>query len=628
MTRRERRAAQKRENSVQNKRIHHQIVALVQEGIALHQQGQLDNAASIYNQILQLDAKNGDALHMLGVVQLQYGNHEQAVELITQAIANGLETALALNNLGVALRSLGRHAEAATHYRHAVTIQPDYIEARINLGNALRDAGKISGAIQSYRETLNQMPDSAEAHSGLALALTEKGWKDEASPHHRRAAELDPQSAIFQNNLGYLLYEEKDLEGALNAFQNALALDDQYAPAHFGIATALQLVGRGLEGEQAARSGLTINELDATGWNALGLALRVQGKFQEAAEAFRQSLSLEPDSPDAASNLGSILEKQGNFEDAITEAYNNRSLVYLASGLFAEGWRDYRMRQSVRELDMSLEQNSLPDRLDGKHILLKFDQGLGDEIFFLRFLDRLRERNPEITYQTQEKIADIVRRYMPDDEVITNTQQVNPAEYDLCISIGDLPHLLDMQHETDIPSSISLSVLPENLSSIKKTLKELGPPPYFGLTWRAGTEHYNRLFKNVPKDAMANALRGVKGTYVSLQRNPQYGETKQLQELIGEPVYDLTSLNDDLETMLALLFVLDDYICVSNTNVHLRAGVGKPSRVLVPFPAEYRWMHRGEKSPWFPETSLYRQAANLSWDKAMETLSSDFRMSW
>ncbi len=285
------------------------------------------------------------------------------------------------------------------------------------------------------------------------------------------------------------------------------------------------------------------------------------------------------------------------------------------------------MRQSVRELDIPLEQDSLPDQIDGKHICVKFDQGLGDEIFFLRFIDRLRERNPAITYQTQEKIADIVKRYLPEDDVITNTQQIDPAKYDLCISIGDLPYLLDMKHEADIPPSISLSVIPEELSSIKKTLKELGPPPYFGFTWRAGTEHYNRLFKNAPADAIAKALHGIKGTFISLQRNPKQSETERIQEIIGEPVHNLTYLNEDLEAMLALLSVLDDYVCVSNTNVHLRAAVGKPSRVLVPFPAEYRWMHKGRKSPKFPESSLYRQAADQSWDDAMEAFASDFRTS-
>jgi hypothetical protein len=42
---------------------------------------------------------------------------------------------------------------------------------------------------------------------------------------------------------------------------------------------------------------------------------------------------------------------------------------------------------------------------------------------------------------------------------------------------------------------------------------------------------------------------------------------------------------------------------VSNTNVHLLAGLGRAARVLVPYPAEWRWMRRDGASP-SPDWSL------------------------
>lgn len=52
-------------------------------------------------------------------------------------------------------------------------------------------------------------------------------------------------------------------------------------------------------------------------------------------------------------------------------------------------------------------------------------------------------------------------------------------------------------------------------------------------------------------------------------------------------------VNDDLEQMLALPSMIDDYIGVSNTNMHLCAAVGRSARVPVPSPAEWRWMAAG-----------------------------------
>ena len=75
--------------------------------------------------------------------------------------------------------------------------------------------------------------------------------------------------------------------------------------------------------------------------------------------------------------------------------------------------------------------------------------------------------------------------------------------------------------------------------------------------------------------------------------------------------------------MLALVDLLDDYGCVSNTNVHLRAVRGRASRVLIPIASEFRWMAAGSRSPWFPESPLYRQAPDGGWHGALKWLAPD-----
>ncbi len=100
------------------------------------------------------------------------------------------------------------------------------------------------------------------------------------------------------------------------------------------------------------------------------------------------------------------------------------------------------------------------------------------------------------------------------------------------------------------------------------------------------------------------------------------GELGQTQAALGRPLADFTALNEDLEHMLALLAVIDDYVGVSNTNMRLRAAVGKTARVLIPCPAEWRWMATGT-SPWFPDFSVYRQNVNGEWDAALAALHHD-----
>jgi len=57
--------------------------------------------------------------------------------------------------------------------------------------------------------------------------------------------------------------------------------------------------------------------------------------------------------------------------------------------------------------------------------------------------------------------------------------------------------------------------------------------------------------------------------------------------------------------------------------MHLMAGLGKTARVLIPFPAEWRWMASGDQSPWFPGFKLYRELVADGWRQAMIALEHD-----
>jgi hypothetical protein len=131
------------------------------------------------------------------------------------------------------------------------------------------------------------------------------------------------------------------------------------------------------------------------------------------------------------------------------------------------------------------------------------------------------------------------------------------------------------------------------------------------------------LFKEVPTDVLARALEPIGGTLLALQRRPIDGELDGFRLRLERPLHDLTSANDDLDEMLALLSLLDEYVAVSNTNIHLAAALGRRAGVLVPHPPEWRWMWSGAQSPWFPRFSVYRETPHAGWADAEYSLRAD-----
>jgi Tfp pilus assembly protein PilF len=547
--------------------------ALLLQGVEAHQAGRLDDAEAIYRRVLAKAPKNADALHLAGVVAHQSGRHARAADLIGKAIALNDAVAQYHANRGHALMALERAAEAARAFERAAALAPGDPAPLANLGQARLRAGDAEGAADALDRATKTAPNEPELHFMHAAFLMASDRAPAAVSAARAGLALAADDARGHGIL-------------------AGALEDSAAPA--------------AEVEAAYRRALTLDPAMADIWSDLGNFLRAQGRDAESIACFDSALAAAPDRADTAVNRG---------------------LALLALGRFAEGWRACAVRRSIAPYRDRLTQTPLPADLSGRRILLHRDQGLGDEIFFLRFTPELKRRGAWIAYRSQSKIAGMIGRLDFLDQVIDEGKAAHrakpPPGIDMEISVSDLPMMLGMQDGEAPPPSIALPCAPGLEDEMRAILQAAGPPPWIGLTWRAGQQKRNRLSKVAPLEGMAAALKPHPATLVALQRAPEPGEIDRLAALTGRKVADATALNDDLERMLALVGLLDDYICVSNTNVHLRWARGSPSRVLVPLPADYRWMAAGAESPWFPGSPVYREDPAVGWEPALAALAGD-----
>ena len=173
----------------------------LQLAVQHHNSGELAKAEGIYQQILQTDPNQPDALHLLGVIYSQVGKHDVSVEFITKALAIEPNLAEAHSNLGLALRELGKLDEAVASYHKVLGLKPDFAEAHSNLGLALMDLGKLDEAVASYHKALAINPDYAKAHGNLGLALQDLGALEDAFASQRRSIALNPRNELFWSAL-------------------------------------------------------------------------------------------------------------------------------------------------------------------------------------------------------------------------------------------------------------------------------------------------------------------------------------------------------------------------------------------------------------------------------------------
>lgn len=532
---------------------------------ALAVAGRVDEAQAVAQDVVAREPNNAEAYNFLGALQAQRGNASHALTYYERALALAPSLAKARSNLAAALLALGRNDDAERHLARACSDDPSHAPAFANLGHLRLRQGRADDALSMFERAATIAPDEAMNWSNLAAAQVQCGRELAAVASLRRALTLAPHSVSAWTNLANVFDRLDRPADMLDAIERALVLAPQSPELH----------------------------------TAAGVALRKLGRYDAAVGAHERALALRPD---------------------MARARFNRALILLARGQFAEGWRDYQSRQSALQSGLRVE--PLSRDLSGRRILLIANQGLGDELFFLRFAPELVRRGAWVAYRASGKIAALLQRSGTLDLVTTGDDR--PSDVDMDLLVDDLPYAIGADERT-IPAPLPLSPLPDRATAMRNRLAAFGPPPYIGLTWRAGVDALGQLYKTVPVESLAGAVAGAPGSLVSLQRHPKPGETAAFAAAAGRPVHDFSAVNDDLEDALALLALLDEYVGVSNTNIHLRASLGRASRVLVPFPPEYRWMIQGDESPWFPGVRVYRQSAERDWRPALSALSAELR---
>jgi len=206
--------------------------------------GDLQRAEVIYRQILQVDPRQADALHFLGLIAHQVGRSDIAVDYMKQSLAVMPYNDGFHYNLGLAYQALGQLGEAQASYLEALRLRPDCAEAHNNLANVLVDLGKLDEAEAGYRRALAINPNSPDAHNNLGVALAIQGKLDEAATSLRQALHLKPDYAKAHLDLGHVVLEQNKVDQAALHYREALRLQPDMVEAHASLAGVLGEQGR------------------------------------------------------------------------------------------------------------------------------------------------------------------------------------------------------------------------------------------------------------------------------------------------------------------------------------------------------------------------------------------------
>lgn len=370
--------------------------------------------------------------------------------------------------------------------------------------------------------------------------------------------------------------------------------------------------------------------------NNHGLIMVKLGFPDKAKIAFFAALQLNPELRAARLNFADVLVFEGEYDEAdrqFFEVINSdpnsagahfcRSMLLLMEGELRRGFRDYRARFSVKTFPSKIMETDRSmwdgEDLNGKTLILTTEQGHGDQVQFIRYAGRIKDRWPasKVYFSGADCMhklfagVDGLDGCLP-DHLTPEFKALNP-DFDFHIPLMHLPDVM----------GTTLATVPNKCPYIKPhpTWNQFTIPPSekfkVGIVWAGSPRHGKDKFRSIEPEAfqpMIGAHPEIQ--FYSLQCGPRCAEVLRLNNVISlaETIHDWT---DTAQAILAL----DMVITVDTAVAHLAGALGKPVWILIGASPDWRWMLNREDSPWYPQTRLYRQPTRGDWQTPLSRIS-------
>jgi tetratricopeptide (TPR) repeat protein len=645
----------------------------LQSALALHQQGQLVEAEAIYRQLLAIQPRNADALHLLGVIAHQNGNHKGADDLIGQAIAVNPTIEIYYFNRGKALKELKQFTSSVDNYDKAITLKPDFAAAYNNRGLSLQELKKLDAAITSYDKAISLKADFAEAFYNKGNALQELKQLDAAVASYDKAIELKPEYAEAYSNRGIALKDLRQLEAAVASYDKAIALKPNFATAFSNRGNALKELKQFIASVANYDKAIALKPDFAAAYNNRGLSLQELRQLDSAITSYDKAISLKPDYAEAFYNRGNALQelKQlvaavASYDKAIAlqpeyaEAYSNRgialkdlnqldaaitsydkaialksdfpdarcnkSLLLLLNGELCEGFSLYEWRWAQKEdylYSKRIFHQPLWRGLDpllNKKILIHAEQGLGDTIQFCRYVRMVADLGAKVIFEVQKPLLPLLNDLSDVCTLIAKGDSL--PEFDFHCPLMSLP----LAFNTDLKSiPCAFSYLQADVRRVAYWKTRLKSNAFkIGICWQGspgkridiGRSFELQLFQDIA------SLPDVQ--LISLQKG--YG-TEQLKSMPqGMEVLDIEDDLDESGAFLdsaAVMKNVDLFITSDTALAHLAGALGVKTWVVLKYVPDWRWMLERPDSPWYPSMTLYRQLSFDDWKPVFNQMQKD-----
>ena len=533
-----------------------------------------------------------DLISSMDVAMAEYycknNNYDRGLEIYREAISSitdEAETNCVINqyinqaiNYAQKLNLDKKYIEAIEQYRNIMKYSGFPINIYKNIGLCMKSIGNADLAIKFLKRFEEISPDKEDVYVYLAdLTYTDIKDNRKAIEYYEKALEKNPNNFSIYNMLGHLYstcyqdkYKDKQIEYLTKAY------------------------------ELAPNNRIVVKNL-----------AYVLGKFdevQKADEFYAKLMYLSPTHSDLHA-YGAYLVRHQRFAEGFKFLQHRFQKEDLNNVAFPQLLTTKKKKWNIK-FDIK-----------DKRILVHFEQGFGDSIMFVRFIDELKKMCKEVSLVVQRQLVDLFKDSKLGVEIYTE-EQIPSINYDYWIPMMDLPIVCETKPSTIPKAGGYLKVPKAKINAYKKQYINDNDKIKIGICYE-GTLASKETDRDIPLSYLYPLMKLPDVEVYSFQVDDL---TNQMDRV--PPDANLIRLGrtfKNWEDTACAMNCMDFMVSTDNGVMNLAGALGIKTFGLFNRIVEWRWFKvEGEDIAWYKSIKPFQCPTSGEWEtpvsKVMEEI--------
>ncbi len=483
-----------------------------------------------------------------------------------------------------------------------IELKNKYMRQMKTYADTLLKEKKYSKALEQYKKLLRQNVTDPYIFKNAAICLNEMGQPVRALRFFEKYEENAYDKEEVYKYLADIYYENiKDYEKAIDYYEKMIEKYGDNAHVYNMLGHLYSTYYQDKYMDKQIYYLKKAAELEPNNRVIIKNIAYVLGKFRKFEEAdkyYARLQQLNPSHSDLHSYGGYLVSKR-DFENGFRFLMHRFAKEDLQEGAFPPIFLNKKVRWNDK-MDLS-----------GKHVILHFEQGFGDSIMFIRYLDLIKEMCDKVSIVVQRPLlelfagSDLGCDIYPDDIPMG-------LKYDVVIPMMDLPLVCHSTPETIPHPEGYLKVDQKYIDEFREQYIHKNDKFKIGVAYE-GSIMGKETDRDIPFKFMypLMELPGVEiySFQVSDPSNQMDRVPANLQFIrLGDKLRNFKDTAAGLKCM-------DMFISSDNGVMNLAGALGIPSICLFNTISEWRWIvTQGEDVVWYKSVKPLQCPTSRAWD--------------